>query len=68
MNPNRLETTCDKCGAKAVIEVVPDGWDDAPERFTITRTCSGACPKSYRPVTSSEMHEITGLPLSGWSS
>ena len=66
MHPNRKDITCD-CGRKAVVEVVPDDLDDTPAGFTITITCSGACPRSYTPLTPEKMRELTGLPLSGWS-
>ena len=48
----------------AELEVVADGFDDAPTSFTITRTCSGPCEKTYCPMTAHQMHERTGLPLS----
>lgn len=67
MVPNKLKTKCEHCGLEAEIEVVPDGWADAPASFVITRTCHGPCEKAYMPVTAQEMHKITGLPLSGWS-
>lgn len=69
MVPNRRTTTCERCGGDAVDEVVPDGWDDAPANFTITRTCkNGPCSKTYTKLTAQQMHDLTGLPLSGWSS
>jgi hypothetical protein len=64
---NKAAIKCERCGSKAELLVVADGFDDAPKSFTITRTCSGGCPKGYAPVTAQEMHERTGLPLSGWS-
>ena len=68
MIPNKLTIKCERCGSDAVLEVVPDGWDDTPASFTITRTCRGSCPKGYSQVTPEKMHELTGRPLSGWSS
>ncbi|MEQ1864537.1 MAG: hypothetical protein ABL996_07770 [Micropepsaceae bacterium] len=68
MVPNKKNIKCERCGSNALLEVVPDGFDDAPASFTITRTCSGHCPKAYGPVTAQEMHDKTGLPLNGWSS
>ena len=66
MIPNKKTVKCEKCGSEAVMEVVPDGFHDAPERFTITQTCSGSCEKTYARMTAQEMHEKTGLPLTGW--
>jgi hypothetical protein len=67
MIANKLTTKCERCGAKAEVEVVPDDWQDAPASFTITRTCFGACPKTYASVTPQQMHEITRRPLTGWA-
>ncbi len=67
MNPNKKKVKCEKCGSDAELEVVPDSFDDAPATFTITRTCSGQCPKTYQRMTAQEMHEKTGIPLTGWS-
>ena len=64
---NKRQTKCEKCGADAEEEVVADGFDDAPATFVITRTCSGHCQKTYMPMTAHQMHEATGLPLTGWS-
>lgn len=64
---NRKTDKCEICGSYAEVKVVADGFDDAPVSFTITRTCSGPCDKTYRPMTAQEMHETTGLPLTGWS-
>ena len=41
MNPNKKTVKCEMCGSDAELEVVADGFDDAPTSFTITRTCSG---------------------------
>ena len=68
MVPNKKRIACEGCGSEALLEVVPDGFDDAPARFTITRTCSGGCKKTYAPVTAQKMRELTGLPVSGWQS
>ncbi len=67
MNPNRKTVKCELCGSDAELLVVPDGFDDAPTSFAVTRTCSGPCKKRYWPMTAQEMHERTGLPLTGWS-
>ena len=48
--------------------VIGDSFDDAPASFTVKQTCSGKCGKAYWPMTAQEMHEKTGLPLTGWSS
>ena len=40
MNPNKKTIKCEKCGSDAVLEVVADGFDDAPASFTMTHTCS----------------------------
>lgn len=66
LNRNQKQIVCDKCGLPAVSEVVPNGFDDAPEIFTIGITCSGSCQKQYFPLTATKMHELTGLPLTGW--
>ena len=62
-----ISVKCELCGSDAELLVVSDGFDDAPTSFTITRTCSGPCEKRYLPMTAQEMHERTGLPLTGWS-
>lgn len=67
MHPNKKKIKCEMCGSDATLEVVPDGFEDAPETFVITRTCHGSCKKAYGPMTAQEMHEKTGLPLTGWS-
>jgi len=67
MVPNTKQTKCEKCGKDAIFKVNPDDWDDAPKGFTITRECSGRCHTTYMPVTPEQMHELTGLPVSGWS-
>ena len=66
MIPNKKTVSCEKCGQKAVLEVVPDGFNDAPKSFTITIACSGLCKKVYCPMMAQEMREEFGLPLSGW--
>jgi hypothetical protein len=63
---NQLAVKCAACGSDAVLEVVPDGWDDAPKTFVVTHTCSGRCEKLYDPITAEEMHRRTGLPMTGW--
>ena len=45
MNPNRKTTECEVCGGNAELQVVPDGFDDAPKKFTVVRKCSGGCKK-----------------------
>ncbi len=66
MMPNKKTITCEICGSEAELEVVPDGFADAPASFTITRTCTGGCRKIYIPMSAQKMHEETGLPLTGW--
>ena len=36
-NQKKKKVKCEKCGMDAELEVVPDGFDDAPATFTITR-------------------------------
>ena len=69
MNPKRKKVKCELCGSDAELQVVADGFDDAPKSFAITRTCSGPgpCKKRYCQMTADQMHERTGLPLTGWS-
>ncbi len=64
---NTWKAKCEKCGSDVEMQAVPDGWNDAPTNFTITRTCSGGCLKTYLQMTAQQMHEHTGLPLTGWS-
>lgn len=65
---NKTTKPCERCGQPADAQVVADGFDDAPESFTITRTCSAGCTKVYvAGVTPEEMRASTGLPLAGWS-
>ena len=59
-------TTCERCGLPAELAIVQDGFDETPESFTLVRTCSGSCEKTYESMTAQEMHRLTGLPLSGW--
>ena len=59
-------TRCERCSRPAELEIVPVGFDEAPESFTLVRTCSGPCEKTYELMTAQEMHRLTGLPLSGW--
>ena len=68
MNPNRKTVKCETFGIDGELLVVPDGFDDAPRSFTITKTCSGPYEKRFMPMTAQEMHDRTGLPLEGWSS
>ena len=63
----KRKVECETCWRNAVQEVVADDLDDAPANFTMTRTCSGQCPKTYLYMTAQEMHKQTGLPLTGWS-
>jgi hypothetical protein len=65
---NRKSVRCEVCGSRAELQVVPDDWNDAPASFTITRECTGGCGKTYTPCTPQRMQELTGLPLTGWSS
>jgi hypothetical protein len=64
---NKWQGKCDICNGPAEIHVVADGFDDAPSSFVITRTCERGCKKVYVPVSAQEMHQMTKLPLSGWS-
>ena len=64
---NRKTVKCEICRSDAELKVVADGFDDAPAMFNITRTCSSLCEKKYFPMTAQQMHEKTGLPLTGWS-
>jgi len=57
---------CETCGRESTVEVRPDGFDDAPVSFTISRTCSGFCPKAHASLTPEENHKLTGLPVTGW--
>ena len=66
MIPNKKHVKCDRCGGSVEIEIVPDGFSDAPKAFTMTRTCDRSCPKEYLSMTADQMHEATGLPMSGW--
>ena len=66
MNPNKKSVKCDNCGGDAELVVVPDGFDDAPATFTVTRTCGGQCQKAYCQMSAQEMHKRTGLPVTGW--
>jgi hypothetical protein len=68
MVPNKKTIPCKTCGKDTLVEVVPDGFYDAPASFVITFTCSGSCEKAYAPMSAQKMHELTGLPLSGWMS
>jgi len=63
---NQLRVKCAACGADAILEVIPDGFDDAPATFVMTHTCSGSCRKLYDPISAEEMNRRTGLPLTGW--
>ena len=66
---NRKTDKCEICESDAEVHVVADGFDDAPTSFTIKRTCRGPrpCEKTYRQITAQQMHETTGLPMTGWS-
>ena len=63
---NKFQVKCEKCGNTAEIHVVADGFDDAPARFTVTRTCGGGCSKTYTPLTAQQMNETFKLPMVGW--
>ena len=67
MIPNRKTDKCEICGSDAEVHVAADDFDDTPASFTIKRTCGGPCEKTYRRMTAQQMHETTGLPLTGWS-
>src|ERR1043166_6634728 len=67
MVPNKRTIKCETCGRDATLEVVADGFDDEPPSFVITRTCSGHRQPKYAPLSAQEMHERTGVALTGWS-
>jgi DNA-directed RNA polymerase subunit M/transcription elongation factor TFIIS len=69
MVPPKKTVTCEKCwNSKATLTVTAEGWEDAPKTFTFTRECP-ACGKSYAGgILAENMHELTGLPLTGWAS
>ena len=54
-------------GIRAPTPQTAGGSPDAPATFIIKRTCGGPCEKTYRPMTAQQMHETTGLPMTGWS-
>ena len=64
---NRKTGKCEICGSDAEVHVRAEDFDDAPASFTITRTCSGPCEKTYLGMTAQQMRETTGFPLTGWS-
>lgn len=66
LSDNEQPTTCEICGGEAVEKTIADTWDDAPSSFTMRRTCRRGCPVGYAKVTPERMHELTGLPLTGW--
>ena len=58
--------TCKRCGASAEQRVVPEGFDDIPDTYTLERTCSGECSKHYEGVLSaSEAFAMTGHMWNG---
>ncbi len=46
MHPSKKKVRRESCGGGAVLEIVPDGFDDAPLNFVITRTCSRGTRKT----------------------
>ena len=64
MHP-KSTTVCDVCGASAVLEVIPDGAGHTPATYTLTRTCSGACPVTNRALTPEEATALTGHAWDG---
>ena len=62
---NQRPIKCDRCGKDGTETVHADGFDDAPESFTIAAT--GRCEPRYIPSARRRCIEHTGLPLSGWS-
>jgi hypothetical protein len=64
---NRKAIKCERCGKPAQFTVHADGFDDAPANFTATEECDGGCKKRYYPMSAQQMHDLTGLPLAGWS-
>jgi hypothetical protein len=69
MKPPTKPVTCEKCGyGKATLTVTAEDWDDEPKTFTFTRDCP-MCGKSYAAgITAERMHDLTGLPRTGWAS
>jgi len=55
------------CGLDATLEVVADDWDDAPAGFTLKRTCSGSCGKTYTQLSPQQMNSLAGILTRGWS-
>ena len=65
MHPKK-QIVCEGCGAAAELEVIPDGFDDVlPGSYTLTRTCSGSCPKAYSPLTAEQASALTGHTWDG---
>ena len=57
---------CEICGKDSLVEVVPDGFEDTPPSFALTRTCRGSCKKAYASLSPEQTTKLTGLPVSGW--
>jgi hypothetical protein len=64
---NRKAITCDRCKKSGSQTVHADDFDDTPASFTMKQECEGPCKPLYQQMTAKEMHDRTGLPLSGWS-
>jgi hypothetical protein len=64
---NRKSIKCEQCGKDGTVTVHADGFDDAPESFTIKKECKGPCEPGYAPLSAQEMHKLFALPLAGWS-
>ncbi|MCL4294076.1 MAG: hypothetical protein KJ056_13820, partial [Acidimicrobiia bacterium] len=62
---NRMTIKCERCGASAHLFVHANGFDDAPESFTMKEECTARCAPRYQPMSAEKMHERTGLPLAG---
>jgi endogenous inhibitor of DNA gyrase (YacG/DUF329 family) len=68
MIPPTKTVPCEKCGnPKATVKVTAEDCE-APKTFSFTRECP-VCGKSIEGgITAAKMHELTGLPLTGWAS
>ena len=64
---NKKTIRCKECGQPAIVLVIAVGFDDDPKEFTMQQKCNGPCKDTITPLTAKEMHDITGLPLTGWS-
>jgi hypothetical protein len=65
MHTMKRKIACEICGAGAEQEVVPDGFDEVPTGYTLTRTCSERCDKAYGHITPEQATELTGHSWNG---